>query len=105
MLFNSQDKCSRLLGGKMVESSYNKLNQDRETAFLAYFKDKNLEKRIKISADQNVIPYNGFSFYKIDYKGEFPEKLLEAYMKMNELNDRAPRNLFKKERRKLKNIF
>lgn len=102
MLFTTQDKCSRLLGGKTVEARYNELNQDRETAFLAYFKDKNIEKRIKISADQNVIPYNGFSFYKIVYKGDFPEKLMSAYMKMNELNDRAPRNLFKKQRSKYK---
>jgi hypothetical protein len=105
MLFTTQDKCSRLLGEKLVEARYNKLNQDRETSFLAYFKDKNVEKRIKISANQDVIPYNGFSFYKMQYKGEFPEKLLDAYGKMNELNDKAPRNIFKKERSKLKSVL
>lgn len=104
MLFTVQDKCARLLG-KLVESKYNQLNKDREAVFLSYFKDKNVEKRINVTADQNVIPYNGFSFYKIVYKGEFPEKLMDAYLKMNELNDRAPRNLFKKERRKFKNIL
>ena len=57
---------------------------------------------MKISADQNVVPYNGFSFYKIIYKGEFPDDIKKAYLKMNELNDKAPRNLFKKERRKSK---
>jgi hypothetical protein len=105
MLFTTQDKCSRLLGGKIVEDRYYELNQDRETAFLAYFKEKNVEKRIKISADQNVIPYNGFSFYKMQYKGEFPEYLMKAYKKMNDLNDKAPRNLFQKERKKYKSAL
>lgn len=105
MLFTVQDKCSRFLGGKIVEAKYNQLNRERETAFIAYFKDANVEKRITISADQNVIPYNGFSFYKIVYKGEFPEKLMDAYKKMNELNDKSPRNLFKKQRRKYKSVL
>jgi len=104
MLFTTQDKCNRLLGGTMVEAKFNQLNKERGTTFLAYFKDANVEKQIKISAVQNVIPYNGFSFYKIQYKGEFPEALMKAYRKMNELNDKAPRNLFQKERRKYKGV-
>lgn len=105
MLFTVQDKCNRLLGGTLVETKYRQLNKERETAFLAFFKDKNVEKRIKISADQDVIPYNGFSFYKMQYKGEFPEDLMKAYMKMNDLNDKSPRNLFQKERKKYKGVF
>jgi len=105
MLFTVQDKCNRLLGETFVNTKYRQLNKERETAFLAYFKDKKAENRIKISADQTVIPYNGFSFYKIIYKGEFPESILDAYRKMNELNDRSPRNLFQKERRKNKSTF
>jgi hypothetical protein len=102
MLFTIQDKCGRLLGGTLIESKYKQLNKDRQAAFIAYFKDRNVENRIKVTADQSVIPYNGFSFYKIQYKGEFPGDLMKAYLKMNELNDRAPRNLFKKERKKYK---
>ena len=101
MLFTVQDKCARLIG-KIVESKLNQLIKERETVFLAYFRDRNVEKRIKISSDQNVIPYNGFSFYKMQYKGEFPKDLMKAYKRMNELNDEAPRNLFKKERKKNK---
>ncbi len=104
MLFTIQDKCTRLLG-KIVESKYNQLNKEREATFLAYFKDRDVEKRIKITSDQNVIPYNGFSFYKMQYKGEFPNDLIKAYRKMNELNDRAPRNLFKKERKKVRGEY
>jgi len=104
MLFTVQDKCTRLLG-KLVESKYNQLNKERETAFLSYFKERDVAKRIKINAGQNVIPYNGFSFYKIVYKGEFPKKLWDANTKMNELNDRAPRNLFKKQRSKNRSVL
>jgi hypothetical protein len=102
MLFTVQEKCSRFLGGTIVDSRYKHLNRERETIFIAYFKDKNVENRVKISAGQNVIPYNGYSFYKIQYQGEFPEELMKAYMKMNELNDRSPRYLFQNERRKYK---
>lgn len=102
MLFTTQDKCSRLLGGKLVEARYNELKKERETVFLAYFKDKKVENRIKISADQDVIPYNGFSYYKIVYKGEYPEALTKAYKEMNDLNDEAPRKIFKRLRDKIK---
>jgi hypothetical protein len=104
MLFTAQDKCIRLLGEKLINSKYKQLNTDRQNAFTAYFKDKNVENRMKISADQNLIPYNGFSFYKIVYKGEFPDDIKKAYLKMNELNDKAPRNLFQKYRKKYKGI-
>ena len=102
MLFTTQDKCNRLLGATFVEAKYNQLNKEREAVFISFFKDRNVEKRVKISANQSVIPYNGFSFYKMQYKGEFPEALMKAYQRMNELNDKAPRNLFLKQRTKYK---
>ena len=102
MLFTTQDKCNRLLGATFVEAKYNQLNREREAIFISFFKDRNVEKRVKISANQSVIPYNGFSFYKMQYKGEFPEALMKAYQRMNELNDKAPRNLFRKQRTKYK---
>jgi len=102
MLFTTQDKCSRLLGATFVEAKYNQLNREREAVFISFFKDRNVEKRLQINANQTVIPYNGFSFYKIQYKGEFPEALMKAYHRMNELNDKAPRNLFRKQRTKYK---
>ncbi|MDO9254881.1 MAG: DUF748 domain-containing protein [Bacteroidales bacterium] len=102
MLFTSQDKCARLLGGKFVDNKYKQLNKDRKAAFIGYFKDRNVENRIRITADHNTIPYNGYSFYQIIYKGEFPDDIKKAYLKMNELNDKAPRNLFQKDRRNYK---
>lgn len=51
---------------------------------------------------ENNIPYNGFSFYKINYKDDFPKSLIDAHQKMDELDEEAPRKQYKKERRKYK---
>ena len=68
---------------------------------MTYFKESGTEKHVKLLAKKTVIPYNGFSFYKIHYNGAYPDYLLKAYNKMNELNNETPRNKFKKERRKI----
>ena len=54
---------------------------------------------------ENDTPYNGYSFYKIVYKGETPPDLIKAFQKMNELNDEAPRKKFEEDRKKNKNIL
>ena len=102
MIFSVQEKCEKLLNSSIVNDKLKELKKERITAFMAYFKEKGLEKQIKIYDSQNVIPYNGFSFYKIVYKNEFPEYLIEAHQKMNELNSEKPRKKFKKERDKNK---
>ena len=102
MLFTVQAKCARLIGATSIDAKYRQLNKDRENAFIAYFKDKEVANRVRISAGVNVIPYNGFSYYKIVYKGEYPEALTKAYKELNDLNDEAPRNIFKKLRDKIK---
>jgi len=98
--FTIQAKCASLVDSAIVNYKYNKLNTERKNVFLSYFKKKNVEKQVKFNAAENVIPYNGFSFYRIDYKNKFPESLVEAYWKMAELNDVAPRKKFKKEHQK-----
>ena len=102
MTFTIQGKCSKLIGSAVVNAKFNKLNKEREDAFLSFFIKKGVEKRVKIYSDETIIPYNGFSFYKIEYKGEIPESLSKAYQQMNELNDKAPRKEFEKERKKSK---
>lgn len=98
-LYTLQEKCSKLLGLSLVNAKFNQLNKEREEVFLSYFKKEGVEKRIKIYAGENVIPYNGFSYYKIEYKGEIPKSLSKAYQRMNELNYKAPRRKFKDERK------
>jgi hypothetical protein len=101
MLFTVQDKCIKLLDSTVIEYKFNVLNKKRLNMFMSYFKENGTEKHVKILAKKTVIPYNGFSFYKIHYNGSYPDYFLKAYNKMNELNNETPRNKFKKERRKI----
>jgi hypothetical protein len=102
LLFTIQEKCSNFIGTAIINDKFKQLNQEREEAFMLYFKKKAVENRVKIYNGENNVPYNGFSFYKIIYKGELPESLIKAYQQMNELNNVAPRKRFEEEREKNK---
>ena len=99
-LFTVQEKCVMILGSKMINHKLAHLNNERATVFMENFRKKGVDKQIKFAASETVIPFNGYSFYKITYKGEFPESLLKAYRKMNELNNEDPRKEYKKDRKK-----
>jgi hypothetical protein len=76
-----------------VNARYKQLNRDRQETFFAHFKDRKLDKQIKFAPGASIIPYNGFSFYRIEYNGAFPKFLMKAYWRMNDLNDnRLSRN-------------
>ena len=104
LIYTLQGKCLNLLGAAFVELKFQELNKQRSRVFLSYFKRDGNERRVKLVKGENSIPYNGFSYYKIQYKGSFPNNLLSAYKKMNELNNEDPRADFKKYRQKNKNI-
>jgi len=40
MIFTIQEKCNSLVGSAIINSKFNKLNQDREDAFMMQFKNK-----------------------------------------------------------------
>jgi hypothetical protein len=103
--FTIQEKCNYIVGPAIINFKFKKLNQDREDAFILIFKKKAVQNRVKMYAGEDTIPYNGFSYYKISYKGEIPEALTRAYRKMNELNDEAPRKKFEKERKQNKSML
>ena len=86
MIFTIEEKCYLFIGSDIVKKKYAALIEERENRFINYFKDKEVEKQVRFTAGSNTIPYNGFSFYKIEYKGELPESLTKAYLKMNEVN-------------------
>ncbi|MDD4970035.1 MAG: DUF748 domain-containing protein [Paludibacter sp.] len=98
LLFTVQDKSVVLLGTKMINHKLTHLNNEREHRFMENFSKKGVEKQIKFTASETVIPFNGYSFYKITYKGEYPASLLKAYRKMNELNNDDPRKEYIKKR-------
>jgi hypothetical protein len=100
MMFTIQEKCNNFVGSAIINAKFKQLNKEREDAFMLDFKQKGMQNRVKMYTGENNIPYNGFSFYKIVFKGEIPEVLVKAYRKMNELNDEAPRKKFKNDRKK-----
>jgi hypothetical protein len=95
LIFTIEEKCTHLVDPNLVETKFSQLKKTREEEFLVRFKENGLDKRVKFEQGKNVIPYNGFSFYQIDYEGEFPESLRKAYNKMNKLNNEPPRRKFK----------
>lgn len=97
-LFTIQQKCRVYLGNRLVQEKYADLIQQREKTFLKYFKENETDNQIKILAADNTVPFNGFSYYKISYKGDIPDKLMEAYQKMEEFNDESPRKRYKQWR-------
>ena len=104
-LFTIQEKCNSFIGSDLVNIRYKQLNIAREDAFVRIFKKLAVENRVKINTGKNKIPYNGFSFYKIIYKGVLPVTLTDAYQRMNEFNNESPRKRLEKEREKIKNSF
>ena len=58
------------------------------------------ERQVSIRATQNDIPFNGFSYFKLDYPGEIPRSLQKAYEKMDDLNNEAPRKKYFNRRKK-----
>jgi hypothetical protein len=96
-LFTVQEKCKRFISESIVDHSYNELAKNREARFKSLFKD-DVQSQIKMEASETGIPFNGFSYYKITYKGDFPESLLKAYSDINEMDNKRPRSKFKKER-------
>jgi hypothetical protein len=100
LLFTVQDKCAALIDSTIINKKLNLLNNNRKNTLMEFFIEKNVEAKVKIGAVENTIPYNGFSFYKIKYKNDFPAYVIKAYRKMSELNDEEPRKKFKKFRKK-----
>jgi hypothetical protein len=99
LIFTVQGKCASIIDSTFVNTKFDRLNKEREISFTQYFKKKAVVNRVKILKGEQVVPYNGFSFYKIVYNGEIPESLIKAYHQMNELNSEAPRKKFKQERK------
>ncbi|MBA3663073.1 MAG: DUF748 domain-containing protein [Bacteroidetes bacterium] len=95
-----QDKCTALVGDNRVNNLFNSLINERRKAFMAYFDGDKIAGRINFKNAGMKIPYNGLSFYKIEYEGEWPEKLRSAYMRMSRLNSERPRSEFRLRREK-----
>jgi hypothetical protein len=105
MMFTIQEKCRALISEAKVNSNFKRLNSEREKEFMAYFDTSKVKDQIKIHDEDYEIPFNGFSYYKLVYKGDIPEDLLKAYYKLNEINTNGPRGKYLKERKKNKEVL
>jgi hypothetical protein len=100
LLFTIQEKCLAYIGKtgirdtgnylaegrKKVDFQFSRLVKEREKVVRSFFNEASVVNRIKFLKEENGVPFNGFSFYKVDYKGDLPKNLKKAYKQMNELN-------------------
>jgi hypothetical protein len=105
MLFTSQAKAEALVGSDLIFRKYEQLKKKREEVFITYFKEEGVADRVKIRSSKDEVPFNGFSYYKISYNGELPEDVKEAFYKLNELDNKKPREKLKEERKKTRRLF
>lgn len=99
LVFTIQEKCLRLIGPKLVNDKFIQLHKQRVDVFTGYFKDVEVNKQLKFLPANDRVPFNGFSFFRIDYGGEIPSSLIKAYEKMEDFNRENPRDKFLKERK------
>lgn len=111
LVFTIQEKCRRYVGDAVVESRFMQLMKDRRETFLSAF-DEDVRKRLEIGTPQTIVPQNGFSYYRVEYKGDIPEKLEDAYDEIEQLNSENPRRPYQRARREnggvlkeIKNFF
>ncbi len=98
VMFTLQEKCINFIGNQLVKERFNQLLAERERLFLSYFKANGTEGRVSIHKNKNEIPYNGFSYFQLDYGKGIPKSLQEAYQKMNKLNKERSRKKYIKYR-------
>jgi hypothetical protein len=99
-IFTIQQKCMLFVGENIVNARYTQLLNAREHMFMQYFKDNGTDKAVKMAAAENTTPFNGFSYYRLNYKGEIPEELREAYNKLDDINDDKPRRKYLLKRKR-----
>jgi hypothetical protein len=97
-MFTIQEKCRYYLGEGIVTAKFKQLMTDRQNTFLESFGD-DVRQRVKMMPSETVIPFDGFSYYRINYNGEMPPKLLDAYDEINQINDEKPRRQYLKARK------
>ncbi len=99
MLFTRQGKCYRLVGETVVNQKYDQLLKGREQAVVDCFKEQGTDRQVRFHANTSTVPFNSFSYLKIEYSGIVPESLKLAYNKLYDLNSETPRSNYYKFRK------
>jgi hypothetical protein len=100
VMFTIQEKCLNFVGHKVVNKSFDDLVKARKSSFIDLFKENGTHDQVKIKGSESTIPYNGFSYFQLDYPNGMDDKLRDAYDKMHEFNNERPRKKYLKERTK-----
>ncbi len=100
VMFTLHEKCLNFVGKEIVYNQMKQLVKNRETAFRKMFIANGTESQVSIQATQNDIPFNGFSYFKLEYPGKIPRSLEKAYQRMIDLNDEIPRKKYLNRRKK-----
>lgn len=104
VMFTLQEKCVNFVGNAVVNKSFTKLMNERKASFQHVFAENGTERQVKMNPGKSSIPYNGFSYFELDYPNGIDEKLRRAYEKMIELNEEAPRKKYLKERKNVDEV-
>ncbi|HEX8516359.1 MAG TPA: DUF748 domain-containing protein [Bacteroidia bacterium] len=104
-LVTMQAKCEAYVGSKLIQAKFDRLMEERKAVFMAFFKEAGVEQKVKFQQAKEEIPFNGFSYYRIAYNGEIPADLKEGFMKLNEYDNKKPREKLKEERQKTRKWF
>ena len=100
VMFTLHEKCINFVGKEIVNNQMKQLVKNREMAFRELFLANGTDSQVSIHATKNDIPFNGFSYFKLEYPGEIPRALEKAYQRMNDLNDETPRKKYLNRRNK-----
>lgn len=99
MMFTIQQKCYAFVNSNILHAKMNHLIKERQKLFLSFFLENNTFAQVKIQTNKNMIPFNGFSYYKINYKGLTPESLVSASKLLDKMNTEGPRKKYNKRRK------
>ena len=105
MLFTVHEKSRQIIPDSRVKTELASLYKLREANFMSFFKAKGVSDRVKLLPPKEIIPYNGFSYFQIEYDGEIPAELREGFEELQQLNHEYPRKKYFWQRRKLKDVF
>lgn len=97
-LLTLQEKCYSYIGREYVQERFHDLVELREKEFLSFFEKDKTQDRVDMQEPLDLFPYDWFSFFEINYRGDLPESLKEAYQELYDLID-SPRDEFPVRRR------
>lgn len=98
-VYSTKQNMMRYAGLRQVHQHYRQLQEVRKQEFLSAFGEGTARNRVTFLKHKDRMPFNGFSEYRISYKGNIPEDLRTAFEELQHYNDRSPRDRFKRFRK------